>query len=309
MDSSTYSPAPLSLIEADVPAVRVENITKTFRKGSTYTENGNRQRLMHRLFHPRGRMVTVLNVSDLEIRRGEIYGVLGPNGSGKSTLIRIISTLLLPDSGSISVFGRDVVKESLEVQRMLNRVSADAAFFRKLSAMENLLHTARVYGLPVKSSMPRIREILSRLDLSNEKMDSEMHELSRGMQQKVALARAFLTSPVLMLLDEPTTGLDLKSKKEVQNFIMEVRRDHDATILLTTHDMAEAEALCDRIAILDGGKVVEVGTSAELKQRAHERGKLEKEPGLEEAFVALTGHSMADAEAEHQLKEEELAAV
>jgi len=253
--------------------------------------------------------VKVLDIPDLSIARGEIYGVLGPNGSGKSTLIRIISTLLLPDSGWVRVFGLDVVRDALQVQRLLNRVSADAAFFRKLSAMENLLHTARVYGLPMKETPQRIRAILERLDLADDKMDSEMHELSRGMQQKVALARAFLTSPVLMLLDEPTTGLDLKSRKEVQSFVSEVRRDHDATILLTTHDMAEAETLCDRIGILDGGKVVEVGTAAELKQSAASRGKMEKEPTLEEAFIALTGHTMEAAESEHQMREEELAAV
>lgn len=251
----------------------------------------------------------VLDIPDLSISRGEIYGVLGPNGSGKSTLIRIISTLLLPDAGWVRVFGLDVVRDALQVQRLLNRVSADAAFFRKLSAMENLLHTARVYGLPMKETSQRIRAILERLDLADDKMDSEMHELSRGMQQKVALARAFLTSPVLMLLDEPTTGLDLKSRKEVQSFVSEVRRDHDATILLTTHDMAEAESLCDRIAILDGGKVVEVGTASELKQRAASQGKMEKEPTLEEAFIALTGHTMEAAETEHQMREEELTAV
>lgn len=297
-----------------VTAVEVHNLIKSFRKSSGASGNGSaRPRGLLRR-KPRPKPVTVLDVPSLEVRPREILGVLGPNGSGKSTLIRIISTLLLPDRGSVTVFGRDVVREPLAVQRMLNRVSADAAFFRKLSAMENLIHTARLYGLPQRQSIQRVKAILGRLDLSQEKMDAEMHELSRGMQQKVALARAFLTSPILMLLDEPTTGLDLKSKKEVQSFILEIRRDHDATVLLTTHDMVEAEALCDRIAIIDGGKIIAIGDAAVLKAMAGERGSRRAldaaaDAGgrgscragdtltLEEAFLALTGHTMEAAEA------------
>jgi len=275
-------------------AILAENLIKTFRKTNTTRSNGTHKGFLA-AFRPKGVATRVLDEVSLEVRRGEIYGVLGPNGSGKSTLIRIISTLLIPDSGHVHVFGYDTVHEPLAVQRLINRVSADAAFFRKLSAMENLVHTARLYGLSAGDSRVRIRQILERLALSKEKMDAEMHELSRGMQQKVALARAFLTSPVLLLLDEPTTGLDLTSRREVQNFVQEIKHTHDATILLTTHDMLEAEALCDRIAIIDQGKLVTVGTSEEIIQAAR-KGSSElagrEKVSLEDAFVALTGHAL-----------------
>ena len=288
------------------PAGEVHNRAQSFRRSSGAGRGGGAgaRAAARGLFRrkPRAAPVKVLDVPSLDVRPGEIFGVLGPNGSGKSTLIRIISTLLLPDEGQVRVFGRDVVREPLAVQRMLNRVSADAAFFRKLSAMENLIHTARLYGLAQREGAARAREILSRLDLSREKMDAEMHELSRGMQQKVALARAFLTSPILMLLDEPTTGLDLKSKKEVQTFILEIRRDHGATVLLTTHDMVEAEALCDRIAVIDEGRIRACGRAAELKIAAREKVAAPSgaEPTLEAAFLALTGRTMEDAEQEKE---------
>lgn len=283
----------------DDMAISVGNLTKTFRKTDKKT---SRRKGWLRSVAPKGTPTRVLDSVSLEVKRGEIFGVLGPNGSGKSTLVRIISTLLLPDGGEAKVFGRDVVRDPVGVQRLINRVSADAAFFRKLSAMENLIHTSRLYGLPVAESKRRAKQILDRMGMKEDKADAEMHELSRGMQQKVALARAFLTSPVLMLLDEPTTGLDPKAKRDVQEFIVEVRRDHDATVLLTTHDMAEAEALCDRIAILDNGKVVAAGTAEELKARAKEArpSGLESEatPTLEQAFMALTGHALEGASEE-----------
>jgi len=277
----------------DERAVLVRNLTKTFRKSD---DKASRRRKWLGSLGRRSPLTPVLDSISLEVRRGEIFGVLGPNGSGKSTLVRIISTLLLPDGGEVKVFGKDVLRDANGVQRLINRVSADGAFFRKLSSMENLIHTARLYGLPVKESIRNARRILERLGLSEGKADAEMHELSRGMQQKVALARAFLTSPVLMLLDEPTTGLDPRSKKDVQNFILEVRRDHDATVLLTTHDMVEAEALCDRIAILDNGKVVAIGAADELKEAAKRASdqttQTDAAPTLEEVFMSLTGHSL-----------------
>ena len=192
----------------------------------------------------------------LEIRRREIFGVLGPNGSGKSTLIRLIATLLIPDGGRITVFGRDVVEEARAVQTLINRVSVEASFFKKLSPMENLMYGARLYGVSASETRARVKDILSRLGLEQKTIYRPMEEMSRGMQQKVAIARAFLSQPVLLLLDEPTTGLDPRSKREVQAFVRELRDTHDATILLTTHDMVEAEALCDRIAILNHGEIV-----------------------------------------------------
>ena len=245
---------------------------------------------------PEGAKVAVNHVS-LEIKPGEIFGVLGPNGSGKSTLIRLIATLLIPDGGHITVFGHDVVKEARTVQTLINRVSVEASFFKKLSPMENLLYGARLYSVPAGEARRRVRDILARLGLEELSIDRPMEEMSRGMQQKVAIARAFLSRPILLLLDEPTTGLDPRSKREVQAFVRELRDSHDATILLTTHDMYEAEALCDRIAIIDGGNIITLGTPDELKQRIPHatRGHA---PTLEEVFLELTGKQLVTEEAE-----------
>ena len=235
------------------------------------------------------RVIRAVDDISLTIRRGEIYGVLGSNGSGKSTLIRLISTLLLPDSGTVRVFGHDVVREERAVQRLINRVSVEAAFFRKLSPMENLLYSARLYGLPRKDAPEQIRAILRRLGIKDDRINRPLEHMSRGMQQKVAIARAFLSSPILLLLDEPTTGLDPRSKQDVQVFVRELRDTHDATILLTTHDMDEADALCDRIAIIDGGRIVAEDTPAGLKRAVGERLGLERPATLTEAFMAFTG--------------------
>ena len=231
------------------------------------------------------------------IRQGEIFGVIGANGSGKSTLIRIISTLLLPDEGSVTIFGHDVVRDAMAVRRRINRVSADPSFFRTMSAAENLLFFGRVYGLTPAEVRARAPRILARLGLDWERAREPMTNLSRGQQQKVAVARAFLSSPVLMLLDEPTTGLDPRSKRDVQRFIREVRADHDASILLTTHDMEEAELLCDRIAFIAGGRIVAEGTPLQLRQSVAERSELPlARVTMETVFMDLTGRSIEEDE-------------
>src|SRR5262245_44944288 len=234
----------------------------------------------------------------LTIRRGEIFGVLGSNGSGKSTLIRLISTLLLPDTGHIEVFGHDVVREERAVQRLINRVSVEAAFFRKLSPMENLLYSARLYGVPAGQAREQIRTILVRLGIKPDRIGQPLESMSRGMQQKVAIARAFLTAPIFLLLDEPTTGLDPRSKQDVQVFVRELRDTHDATILLTTHDMEEAEALCARVAIIDGGRIVAEGTPEDLKLTVAARLGLDRPATLTEVFMAHTGRDWEQDEAE-----------
>jgi ABC-2 type transport system ATP-binding protein len=228
------------------------------------------------------------------VARGEIYGIIGANGSGKSTLVRMISTLLTPDEGSIRVFGLDVTKDELAVRRLINRVSPDPSFFRVMSAIENLTFFARVYGLKGSEIRRRADDILTRLDMGG-RLTEPMTHLSRGQQQKVAVARAFLTSPVLMLLDEPTTGLDPSSKRDVQQFILRVREEHDATVLLTTHDMDEAERLCDRIAFLVGGRVVTEGTPFELRS-AVARGRPLAEVSMETVFLELTGKRLEEDE-------------
>jgi ABC-2 type transport system ATP-binding protein len=243
------------------------------------------------------RQVHALRDVSFEVAAGSVYGLIGANGSGKSTLIRALSTLLLVDAGTVRVFGYDIGCHSMQVRQLINRVSADPSFFKQMSALENLLFFGRVYGLPADQVRARAAEIMERLGLDRGHQRAMVKELSRGQQQKVAVARAFLTSPVLMLLDEPTTGLDPRSKRDVQAFVREVQRDHGATIFLTTHDMDEAEALCDRIAFLVGGRIVAEGTPLELR-RSVAGGRPVDSIDMEDVFMALTGRRVEDDEEE-----------
>jgi ABC-2 type transport system ATP-binding protein len=241
----------------------------------------------------RRRRVPALRGVSFTIERGECVAVLGANGSGKSTLVRLLATLLLHDGGTAHVFGHDVFADPRPVRRLVNRVSVEASFFKKMSSNENLSYAARFYGLTPGETSTRIPQILERVGFPVERRGEAMEALSRGMQQKVALARALLTAPVLLLLDEPTTGLDPRSKLEVQEFIKEVRHLHDATILLCTHDLDEAEALADRIGILDNGQLIALGTVDELERRYDAAT-------LEEAFFAATGRALDDEERDEE---------
>lgn len=247
----------------------------------------------------------VMAISDVSLRleRGEIHGILGANGSGKSTLIRLISGLLTLDEGRVEVFGHDIERDELEVKCLINRVSVDAAFFKKLSPMENLLFAARLYGLDGGDARRNALEILGRLGISEKRVGRPVEQMSRGMQQKVAIARALLTSPTLLLLDEPTTGLDPRSKLDVQAFIEELRATHDATIVLTTHDLAEAERLCDRITILNDGRVVAEDTPAGLRAAAAEQ--FGRPQTLEDVFMTWTGRSLDEDVEEDESDDED----
>ncbi len=234
-----------------------------------------------------------LHELDLVVEAGGVTGILGPNGSGKSTLIRILGTLLTPDSGTAMVFGWDVVAQPLSVRRHVNRVSVEAAFFKELSPWENMLYAARLYGGGAAGTRQRVMEILEKLGLPLDTVDHPMKQLSRGQQQKVAIARSFLTAPSLLLMDEPTTGLDPRSKKEVQTLLQMLRAEREVTVLLCTHDMGEAADLCDRVLMMDGGRVLADGSPEELC-RLHANGK--SDPTLEDVFMHLTGKSFAVAE-------------
>jgi len=251
---------------------------------------------------PNKRRIRAVDDVSLDVPHRSVYGLIGANGSGKSTLIRVLSTLVLADSGTVEVFGHDVERESMRVRQLMNRVSADPSFFGQMSAIENLLFFGRVYGLAPGDVRRRSVEIMDRLGLSTQHQKGMVKELSRGQQQKIAVARAFLTSPVLMLLDEPTTGLDPRSKRDVQEFVREVQRDHDATIFLTTHDMAEAEALCDRIAFIAGGRIVAEGTPFELRSLVASGTDADVDDiDMEDVFMTLTGRSVEDDEEEEEV--------
>jgi ABC-2 type transport system ATP-binding protein len=259
-----------------VEAVAVRDLTKVFTRRKKVVTRRRRVALQRVTF---------------SMQRGECVAILGQNGSGKSTLVRLLSTLLLPDGGEARIFGHDAFAEARAVRRLVNRVSVEASFFKKMSAAENLAYAARFYGMGPRVTHEKIPIILERVGFPPSRRGEAMENLSRGMQQKVALARALLTSPVLLLLDEPTTGLDPRSKQEVQSFIREIRRSHDATILLCTHDMNEAEELADRVGLLDRGELLFLEPVSAVKRRYHVAT-------LEDAFFAATGREYEDEQTE-----------
>jgi ABC-2 type transport system ATP-binding protein len=277
----TLAPSPSDLtdrLDRKAPAVEVVDLRKTF----------NRKDKKAGRFARKKPWPALADVT-FTIARGECVAILGQNGSGKSTLVRLLSTLLINDGGEARIFGHDAFEETSAIRRLVNRVSVEASFFKKMSASENLSYAARFYGMTPSQTRVAIPEILEQVGFPAERRNEAMENLSRGMQQKVALARALLTSPVLLLLDEPTTGLDPRSKLEVQDFIRAVRAEHDATILLCTHDMAEAEALADRVGLLDRGRLLFLEPVADVKRRFGVET-------LEEAFFAATGREFVAEE-------------
>ena len=267
-----------------VPALLVDRVTKRFK--------------VARKHEP---VVAIADVS-LRLERGGTIGILGANGSGKSTLIRLVSGLLTLDEGRVEVFGHDIVREEMAVKRLINRVSVDAAFFKKLSPMENLLFAARLYGIDSKLARRNTVLITERLGIAEKRLGRPVEQMSRGMQQKIAIARALLTSPALLLLDEPTTGLDPRSKLDVQTFIEDIRRSHDASIVLTTHDLDEAERLCDEIVVLNDGRIVAQGSPEELKAQVAERHG--QAPTMHAVFMTYTGRSLDEDVEEEEIDDE-----
>ena len=258
----------------DQPAICVQNLRKCFRKRTGFRKK-----------------VETWAIDDVTftVAEGETYGLLGPNGSGKSSLIRVLSTLLVADSGQVTMLGYSLPQQQEQVRRIIGRVSVDAAFYKKLSARENLLYTALLYGQKARDAERRAMDILEQLGMENSKFSTPLEEMSRGMQQKISIARALVLNPPILLLDEPTTGLDPKSRRDVQTFLEKLKEREGTTILLTTHDMAEAERLCARIGFLAHGKLVAEGTARELIRRAHTKT-------LDDAFINLTGEELSDKE-------------
>jgi ABC-2 type transport system ATP-binding protein len=259
-------------------AVQVYGLRKSFRKRAGFFKSSVSE-------------IRALADVSFEVGAGETYGLLGPNGSGKSTLIRVLSTLLLPDEGEIRLLGHRLPEEERLVRSKIGRVSVDAAFYKKLSARENLLFNALLYGMRPEQAERSSLEILERLGFDPKRFGDPVEDMSRGMQQKIAIARALLVNPPLLLLDEPTTGLDPKSRRDVLTFLEDLKAREGTTIFLTTHDMADAERLCARIGFLAHGRLAAEGTAEELK-------RLSGSASLEEAFIALAGEKLAAPEEE-----------
>lgn len=260
------------------PAIEVDDLKKVFKK---------RKGLLRSQITEEWALKGI----SFRVEYGETYGLLGPNGSGKSTLIRILSTLLLYDGGNVFILGHRLPEEEREIRTKIGRVSVDAAFYKKLSARENLLYAAQLYGINPIDAERRAMAILERLQLESRRFNDSLEEMSRGMQQKIAVARALLIDPPLLLLDEPTTGLDPKSRRDVQSYLEDLQREQGTTIVLTTHDMAEAERLCNRVGFLAHGRLVAEGTADELKAKA-------EKDNLEESFISLTGEKFDENEKE-----------
>ncbi len=267
-------------MSSNAQAIVVDGLKKVFRKRSGFLNRSVKEEW-------------ALKCISFQVGMHETYGMLGPNGSGKSTLIRILSTLLTADGGQVEILGHKLPQDEQKIRALIGRVSVDAAFYKKLSPRENLLYSARLYGLDPREAEKKALEILDRLGIQKRRFNDSLEEMSRGMQQKVSIARAILINPPLLLLDEPTTGLDPKSRRDVQTYIEEVRAERGTTVFLTTHDMAEAERLCGRIGFLAHGRLVAEGTADTLKAMATDNN-------LETAFIAATGEKLEGDEEEEE---------
>jgi len=213
---------------------------------------------------------------DLTIQPGELFGLLGPNGAGKTTTVKILTTLLLPDSGSASVLGLDVVRQTSAVRRRIGFVfGGERGLYWRLSGLDNLRYFADLYGIPPDVSRRRIADLLEKLGLAGRERD-KVEQYSRGMKQRLHLARGLLNDPEVLFLDEPTIGLDPVGARELRTLIRGLA-DAGKTIFLTTHYMFEADAICDRIAVIKKGSIVAQGTPASIKELVDEVGVVEFE--------------------------------
>jgi daunorubicin resistance ABC transporter ATP-binding subunit len=232
-----------------------------------------------------GDLVAVDGV-DLEIHRGEIFGLLGPNGAGKTTIIRMLGGLTLPTAGGATVLGLDIVKDTRKVKDRIGVVPQNNVLDRDINVYRNLKYHAKLHGIPAARIDPKIDEVLAFTELKA-KRDAKIDDLSGGMKRRLVVAMAMMHDPKVFILDEPTTGLDPQSRRLVWDKVRSFRK-RDMTIILTTHYMDEADALCDRIGIIDHGKVIVLGTPEELKASLGAQTLLELKvyEGTQDAILA-----------------------
>lgn len=235
------------------------------------------------------RRFTAVDAISLDVKKGEIFGFLGPNGAGKSTTIRMLTTLLTPTSGTATVAGFDIKTQQDKVRTKIGLVAEKIILYDYLTAMENLLFFGRLNHMPTSLIVERANRWLERLGME-EWRNAQVSTFSTGMKQRINIARALLTEPEIMFLDEPTLGLDPQTTYMIRTFIQELNAK-GTTIILTTHDMVEAEALSSRVAIIDHGKVVAMDTVDELKKLVKDVEK----PSLGDVFLQVTGKEIRDA--------------
>lgn len=260
-------PAPTTVAASGTDTSRGLAI-KTVGLGRTYKIKGEKKKKGEQGEEKRKeKMLVALDGVDLEVYRGELFGLLGPNGAGKTTLIKILTTLLAPSAGSAYVDGLDVVRQATEVRHRINMVSGgETSGYGILTVRENLWMFSQFYGVMWKDAQSRITEMLKIVELED-KANTRISALSTGQRQRMNFCRGFITDPRVIFLDEPTLGLDVNAARIVRDFTRDWMRQHnDRTVLLTTHYMAEADELCDRIAIIDQGKVLACDTPSNLKK-------------------------------------------
>jgi ABC-2 type transport system ATP-binding protein len=259
----------LTLNEAsEVFSIQTFNLTKRFRKKKY---KGIFSFLRKERKKSESSDVTVaLEQVNIKIRPGELFGLLGPNGAGKTTLVKCLSTILIPDEGTAVVNGFDIRKQTSMVRASLGLViGGERTLYWKLTARDNLMYFASLYKMPRRQAKERVEELLEMMQLSD-RADERLEDYSTGMRQKIAIARALLHDPSILLLDEPTLGLDPTFSRQIRNQIRELSKEHGKTILLTTHYMDEADQLCDRVAFINDGRVVAVDTPDRLKAMVKE---------------------------------------
>lgn len=298
-------------------AIEAENLVKRFPRKDSADAGANGKKRSFWPFRkkpetangPEAGFFTAVDGVDLQIRRGEIFGLLGPNGAGKSTTIRMLCTLLEPTSGTARVNDFDVVKQASQVRQNLGTVLAgERSIYWKLTARENLEYFAALYHIPPAVAKKRVDELLERMELKARANDL-VEKFSTGMKQRVAVSKALVANPPILLLDEPTLGLDPQAARNLRELIAQLKEEGH-TILLTTHYMEEADQLSDRIAIIDQGKIIALDTGARLKERIQQKDiirleisgwhddlstKIQVLPGVENmVFRMLDGESLCE---------------
>lgn len=208
-------------------------------------------------------LVAVDNVT-LSISKGELFGLLGPNGAGKTTLIAMLSTMLRPTSGTAELYGYFIEKDPVKVRRSIGVVFQDTTLDERLTGRENLELHGRLYGMDRQTRQRRIKELLELVEL-DDRADEIVKTYSGGMMRRLEIARGLIHRPKILFLDEPTLGLDPQTRNHIWDYIKKLNAEEDVTMVLTTHYMEEADNLCERIAIIDKGKIVSMGSPAELK--------------------------------------------
>lgn len=225
--------------------------------------------------------VRALDGLNFRIEEGEIFGLIGLNGAGKTTALRIASTLLLPTSGTVTVFGHDVVEEASEVRNLISYLPEEAGAYKNLSGIEYLKFMAS-FRAEDKEAVRDVVDVASEISGLGERLKDKVKGYSKGMKRRLLVARALMTKPKLAVLDEPTSGLDVLHSVHVRTIIKRYVKEHRVTILLSSHNMLEVEYLCDRVVLLDKGRTVVEGSPAELKTRY-------KAVNLEEVFGEVVG--------------------